>query len=162
MVPQGYPYMQYPLGVPIAGYHAKMNRNVASAGVGMRLRAAREALSLSRAQLSQKTGVAEGTIVKAESRASAPESDTLLKLARTLGADPWYLTFGEAMPQMSPSEIAETAEHLTVAEGPIAEALRVIQHQLDQMVQDGARMLDRLAVLEAKEPKQKPTARRSA
>lgn len=104
-----------------------MDDHGGEAGVGERLRRAREAKGYSRAVLARKTGIGEKTITKAELRASAPEAETLLVLARALDQDPWFLTFGETatLPTSADAsgDLAQTVSHL-------AQTVEVLRQEL--------------------------------
>lgn len=107
--------------------------------IGARLRAWREALGLTQAQMSARTGIPLGVLKKYEQAVSVPGGEALAAIARTGVNMTWLLT-GEG--EMWPAKPQETATAAPAPElGRYARRLERIARLLDDLPEDRAEAL---------------------
>lgn len=93
--------------------------------------------------------------------------DFVATALRAAGAHVWdqvQLPIPEGLAKRPAASVGGTESHSNaqVPEGPVAAALRQVQHQLDQIAADAVKTTERLAALEAREPKPKRTGQRAS
>jgi len=150
-----------------------------------RIHLVRRERKVSAGDLSEAMGISRTRLSAWENQRGLPDAENLYKLCVALNVSADYLLGlditlasrelrGMDVIRESPSAhdmrpkrpdrdagIAARSNDL-VPVGPVAEALRAIQSQLDQMAADAASTTARLAALEAREPKQKPRGQRAS